>query len=347
MILTQCLYYADAVSGVEYGVDRLIDDSGQAHDTVNSAPYGTALLSLLGLDCAPLLEIVKIGAPFFPVETVEDFAQKRASLRWALEQTEALLRRLPDTLRLYRARAIHLIATCMQPSGGNAAMLRAARNGELRGIYAAASQTAQLCGQLQRLFQEDLFAADSRFHTPALRTQRIFEILGAEASSLFALASLPFEPYILDIPGDGPTLCMLLQLTDDLRPLAIVMLADLLQGRRPIARCGYCGRPFMPVGKAVYCDRVQDREGNTCKQLGAMARYQRTLEQNASKRAYRQAYKRQFSRMRSGWMDQAAFDEWRKQAKHRLGQIADAQQEEAYLTWLADWKPEAKKNIHP
>lgn len=339
VLLTQCLFYVDAAHGVEYCVDRSTDHSGQIQDDVSSAPYGTALLALMTLDPIPLKKISKIGNAVLPIHTVEEFAHKRGQLRWALEQTETLVRVLPDPLRLYRARTLHLIATCLQASGGNTAMLRLARNGELQNIYTVAEQMAQLCVQLQRLLQEDLFSTDSHYQTPAQRTQKIFELLGADAATLFAFTSLPFEPYILDLAESGPTLCMLLQLSDDLRPLVIVMLADLIQGHQRLVRCGYCDQPFVPAGKAVYCDRVQDAQGNTCKQLGAMARYRTTLEQDAVKRAYRQAYKRNFSRMRSGRLEPAVFEHWKQKAKRQMAQLQGNGDQKEYLDWLVNWKP--------
>lgn len=338
VLLTQCLYLPDVVRGIEYFVDRQQDEGGAIHESVSSLPYGTAMITLFELDTTALIEIEKIWMPFFPIASAEDFAQKRARIRWALEQTEALVRRLPDLLRLYRSQTLHLIQACTQTNGGNTALLHAVREGELQAIQTGALQIIRLCAQLRTLFESNLFEVDVTY-TPAQRTQRLFEMLGEDAATMFSLTSLPFEPYILDIPEDGPTLCMPLLLTGDLRPLVIVLFNDLVQGHQQIASCGHCGKPFVKAGKAVYCDRVQDKAGNTCKQLGAMARYRKTLEESPAKRAYRQAYKRQFSRAKAGTLDQADFQEWKRKAKARLAKLKDQQEEAAFIAWLTDWKP--------
>lgn len=333
MELTQCLFLPDGAAGLEYRVDRHSGPNGQTRDTVSIAPYGTELLAFLALDPSALHSIVQAGHHLFPVTSMEDFASKRGQLRWALEQSAVFIRRLPDVLRLYRTRSLQLIARCSSPEQGNSALLRAAMNDTLSAIYTDAIEIIRLHEQMKALLKTDLFAANSE-QTPAQRTERLFEALGEAGSQLFAYSPLTTEPYILEMTG-GAALCLPTQLNTDLRALAIVMLNDLVQGAQRIVRCGYCNEPFVPQGKALYCDRVQDAEGNTCKQLGAMARYRQTLSQSPAKRAYRQAYKRQFARMRAGKLDESGFEAWKKEAKQRLSALEqDESQLDGYLSWL-------------
>lgn len=108
---------------------------------------------------------------------------------------------------------------------------------------------------------------------------------------------------------------MVYSVGDDLTPLISIYLLDLISRDVSPQKCQNCGKPFFPMGKAIYCDRVYGDKFQTCKRIGAMKAYGNNLLENESMREYRKAYKRNFARVRNGLMTKEEFEKWKIDAK--------------------------------
>ncbi|MCI2056706.1 MAG: DUF6076 domain-containing protein [Oscillibacter sp.] len=84
------------------------------------------------------------------------------------------------------------------------------------------------------------------------------------------------------------------QTTDHLEALVLWELDDMAANGRPMRRCDYCGRYFLPYSVAnCYCDRpVDGNPEKTCKEVGAATKHQKEVNADAAKNLYRKVNNR-------------------------------------------------------
>lgn len=93
----------------------------------------------------------------------------------------------------------------------------------------------------------------------------------------------------------------------------------------PVRKCENCGRFFLPFSSSsLYCERMVDIETNkTCKDVGAMRKYNQNVSSNAAKALYRRilnAYQMRCKRAPSCY-PRAQYEAWKEMAADALEQV--------------------------
>lgn len=93
----------------------------------------------------------------------------------------------------------------------------------------------------------------------------------------------------------------------------------------PIRKCENCGSYFLPFSSAsLYCERIIDTETNrTCKDVGAMRKYNQNVSTNAAKALFRRvanAYQMRCKRAPTCY-PRAEYEEWKDMAADALEQV--------------------------
>ncbi len=85
--------------------------------------------------------------------------------------------------------------------------------------------------------------------------------------------------------------------------------------------CKNCGRYFAVTGHGgvEYCDRVCDKKGRTCREVGAITAWTKRRREDDIFKAYRWEYKKRFAWIKSGRIEPAAFYAWGEEARRKKG----------------------------
>ena len=117
-------------------------------------------------------------------------------------------------------------------------------------------------------------------------------------------------------------------LTDELPALTLWELDTICARNIQLRRCKNCGRWFIPrTVTNCYCDRVlPDNPDKTCKDVGAMSQYQRSVEQDEAKKLYRrvansvQTYANRHKKAHPEYLRYYMI--WQSKAKELMGQVS-------------------------
>ncbi len=114
-------------------------------------------------------------------------------------------------------------------------------------------------------------------------------------------------------------------------------LMNVVKGNIVIKQCENCNRYFVPVGRndAMYCNRIAPGSQKPCVAIGATKKYEKEIENNPIKNAYRKEYKRRYALRRKGKIEESAFIKWADKAKGKLDEVLNNEiPEDGFLTWL-------------
>mgnify|MGYP000873818306 CR=1 FL=1 len=97
--------------------------------------------------------------------------------------------------------------------------------------------------------------------------------------------------------------------------LADIMYFELInavKGNILIKRCENCKRYFVPSGRndALYCKRIAPGSEKTCVEIGAIKKYEKQIESNPIRKAYRMEYKKRYARVLKRAMNKTDFFDW-------------------------------------
>ena len=83
--------------------------------------------------------------------------------------------------------------------------------------------------------------------------------------------------------------------------------------------CKNCGKYFAISGRSTteYCDRVFDSKGRTCKEIGAIARWNRSKSDDDVFKEYRREYKKRFAWIKAGKIGSDVFYAWSEEARKK------------------------------
>ena len=83
--------------------------------------------------------------------------------------------------------------------------------------------------------------------------------------------------------------------------------------------CKNCGHWFALTGRtnAEYCEVTQDSKGRTCKEIGAIALWNKNKSGDEIFKIYRREYKKRFAWIKAKRIDSAVFYEWSAKARER------------------------------
>lgn len=132
-------------------------------------------------------------------------------------------------------------------------------------------------------------------------------------------------------------------LCSDLRDLAVLELALMLEENVQLRKCRRCGHYFLLKGNydSQYCTRTYGTSTQTCQQLAATATFQSKLRDNDSNNAwgiYSRYYKRYYARIKRGALTKEQFQQWQEDAAAMRDQcVADAISLFEFETWLRNY----------
>ena len=83
--------------------------------------------------------------------------------------------------------------------------------------------------------------------------------------------------------------------------------------------CKNCGHWFALTGRtnAEYCEVTRDRKGRTCKEIGAIALWNKNKSEDEIFKIYRREYKKRFAWIKAKRIDPAVFYEWSTKAREK------------------------------
>ena len=128
-----------------------------------------------------------------------------------------------------------------------------------------------------------------------------------------------FRPQLVDfkrVEGHG--------FTEVLHPRSIYDLIDFsvrkcIKQEIEMRVCMNCGRWFALTGRtnAEYCEVTRDSKGRTCKEIGAIALWNKNKSEDEIFKIYRREYKKRFAWIKAKRIDPAVFYEWSARAREK------------------------------
>ena len=103
--------------------------------------------------------------------------------------------------------------------------------------------------------------------------------------------------------------------------------------------CKNCGKYFAVTGHAgvEYCDRVINKKGQTCKEIGAFRVWEKNRSGNEVFRLYRREYKKRFAWIKAGRIEPGAFYAWSEKAREKKAECeAGKISFEEFSEWLGN-----------
>ena len=101
--------------------------------------------------------------------------------------------------------------------------------------------------------------------------------------------------------------------------------------------CKNCGHWFAITGRtnAEYCEVTRDSKGRTCKEIGAIALWNKNKSGDEVFKVYRREYKKRFAWIKAKRIDPAVFYEWSAKAREKKDACEQGELTlEEFRTWL-------------
>ena len=101
--------------------------------------------------------------------------------------------------------------------------------------------------------------------------------------------------------------------------------------------CKNCGHWFALTGRtnAEYCEVTRDSKGRTCKEIGAIALWNKNKSGDEVFKVYRREYKKRFAWIKAKRIDPAVFYEWSAKAREKKDACEQGELTlEEFRTWL-------------
>lgn len=112
----------------------------------------------------------------------------------------------------------------------------------------------------------------------------------------------------------------------DIRALVFLEFEYMCTNNFMIQRCEHCGRYFLPYSKvSLFCDRPVDDSGRTCKDVGAMEKYNQKVVADEASNLFRRlnnAYHMRTKRAPAVYT-QATYEAWRDNARGLLKKVEE------------------------
>lgn len=104
---------------------------------------------------------------------------------------------------------------------------------------------------------------------------------------IFATARREITPELVSEVKGSELSAFLFCCADDICALVYLEYEYMCTLGYAIRRCGYCGRWFLPFSVvSLYCDRIVEGRGKSCKEVAAAEKYNRKVNSDAAKKHY-------------------------------------------------------------
>ena len=299
-----------------YGMSIKNLDALEYHEKTASFP--SSLLSFLDLDTetlAPLLK--KISDELWSLTLTQDerFAQEALSELAELEERHIYFSylRLDWTWRIRQALALGNFSENLLH---RSVLLRMAEN------------LKQMQEQIRELFSNVLDT--DRDQQPVMRKMADYYLRDGESAFRFRAYPLGFE---LLPSGDFAEVLV----PETVYDIIDYHVRECVKREVRMRVCKNCGRYFAVTGHGgvEYCDRVCDKKGRTCREVGAIMAWTKRRGEDDIFKAYRREYKKRFAWIKAGKIEPATFYAWGEEARRKkdaceAGEISEGE----FLEWL-------------
>ena len=110
-------------------------------------------------------------------------------------------------------------------------------------------------------------------------------------------------------------------------------------------KCKRCGKYFIMKGNydTNYCDRIENGETRTCKEIAALENYKAKIADNKAIPIYNKYYKRYSARVKVRQIKEADFKKWKYQAMSKRDDCTDGIiTPEEFTEWMENSFPNRK-----
>lgn len=122
----------------------------------------------------------------------------------------------------------------------------------------------------------------------------------------------------------------------DLYQLLFLEISKMMDAKTIIKKCRHCGRYFIVENLNMrYCSRIAEGEEQPCNIIGSKNTFDEKLKTELALKLYNRAYKTHYTRINGDTMTRANFDQWKKEAKDKLGETRTGELDiTEFETWL-------------
>lgn len=112
-------------------------------------------------------------------------------------------------------------------------------------------------------------------------------------------------------------------------------LSECVKRKTRLRVCKNCGKYFAVRGRAEYCDRVFDKKGRTCKEMGAIALWTKNKSNDEAFKLYRREYKKRFAWIKAGRALPEEVYAWGERAREKKRECEEGKiTPEEFETWI-------------
>lgn len=119
----------------------------------------------------------------------------------------------------------------------------------------------------------------------------------------------------------------------------------LINKNLPIKKCKNCNKYFINTKRlrTSYCDRIFNKEGQKCSEVGPSNIYNQKLKENPIMKVYDKAYKKNYARIGYGIIKKDDFKIWAKKARELRDDALEGNITfEEFSTWIDESSEEVK-----
>ena len=307
---------------------------------VEEHPYGTLLMQFLDLDVSVvqrirdvLHKISQVPGVEYYIHNWDDYQADIAGLGGVLPRLPAMFTEFEAVLSFYVRE--YLKDPISKPSFGKSDVETITKGAGI--IIGHCDKIIMRHRLLMRQIDDGVFSSKGR-----MDALKAIQVMGEEAACALIDCSLSGHAAVVGKSGDSRVkVCF--DAGVDLGGFISLSLADILGSNMKIVACQHCGKPFITSGRAIYCERGGGSA--SCRAVGAISKYQKSLEENQGAAAYRRAYKKYYARMIKGVATRSGFEEWRDNAKEMLELHEAGKASLNELELILEREPEGSQNL--
>lgn len=311
----------------------LFDIDNYEPNMIQEKPYGSLLFEFLDFDISKIYEIIdqiqnldkkethfdedKVLWPTSRKQCAEDVQNDK------LAKLESDVKLLPDIFTAIKKNVRWLVAPLVFSNHAHFESVK-------KETLVLAKEIVQAHESMNIMIKEDLFGETFASDENKNRIEKIISILqksdvisrltdGKEIIGNLITEIVPYKD------NENYTIGTFF-ITTNFYNILRAYVVNFLQNNVFLKNCKNCGKPFISQNNSIYCDRIFDSKGRTCKQVGALKQHKINVKSNLAVKEYKKAYAKYYARLRKLTITNDEFRKWRQNAndmneKYRNGII--------------------------
>lgn len=323
----QLLLSLDYYNNKEYWIYCKFIDGVISTTNVIAYPYGKFFLDFYDFDAIPLICFQRDMGNFIShlYNPITITINKKKKFKNLLEELNQIVASVSNGILFNIHNKINLIINNLNDLNSDDFDLA------IRSIY---KDIINLCDNNSAVLSWSIFSEEYHGDNNFTRYENIIK---RQYNSFWTILQKEIMLHVVSLDINGhQTLCTAYSTEIDLNSVLSAYFIDFLKNDIYLRECQNCKKPFILNGKSIYCDRLIDDKGHTCKDIGAQLKYQKNLSNDTIERLYSKAYKRNYARVKSGKIKPEEFDSWKEVAKHKIKTMGnDESEHDEIIKWLA------------